>query len=163
MCRGSENSSEIKIIFGTKNISKMTVADRIKFLRGPLTRQEFADRLGVSKATIQNYEMRGMLPKGEVLKKIAREFDVSVDWLLGTEDFGRNKKNDMTIHDAPGLWGRTKRDTIDGKVFEITEFTPHKETKNEKDMEGLGSAIEKLIHILNSGNPVLIHAIISNH
>jgi transcriptional regulator with XRE-family HTH domain len=47
-----------------------------------LSRQELARRLGVAVSTLQNYEEGGD-PKGSVLYRVAKEFDISVDWLLG--------------------------------------------------------------------------------
>ena len=42
--------------------------------------------LGLNKSSMLNWEKRGNIPDGETLLKIARYFDVSVDYLLGNQD-----------------------------------------------------------------------------
>ena len=58
--------------------------DRIKKLRRhlDLTQQEFADRIGVKRNTIANYEIGRNIPIDSVLELIVREFGVSKNWLL---------------------------------------------------------------------------------
>jgi transcriptional regulator with XRE-family HTH domain len=46
-----------------------------------LKRYEFAERLGITKASAGNYE-RGQMPRADVLDRIARIGDISVEWLL---------------------------------------------------------------------------------
>lgn len=58
--------------------------ERIKKLRRSLdlTQQEFADRIGVKRNTIANYEIGRNEPIDSVLELIVREFGVSKQWLL---------------------------------------------------------------------------------
>ena len=46
-----------------------------------LSQEDFAQRIGLSKGTVQNIE-RGSLPKGDNILAICTEFNVSADWLL---------------------------------------------------------------------------------
>ena len=57
--------------------------ERIKKLRKhlDLTQQEFADRIGVKRNTIANYEIGRNVPIDSVLSLIVREFNVSEAWL----------------------------------------------------------------------------------
>lgn len=57
--------------------------ERIKKLRRhlDLTQQEFADRIGVKRNTIANYEIGRNVPIDSVLALIVREFHVSEEWL----------------------------------------------------------------------------------
>lgn len=57
--------------------------ERIKKLRKhlDLTQQEFADRIGVKRNTIANYEIGRNVPIDSVLSLIVREFHVSEAWL----------------------------------------------------------------------------------
>lgn len=61
--------------------------NKIKELRikAGLTQQELADRLWVTKATISYYEQSQRTPSPEMLIKLAREFHVTTDSLLGLE------------------------------------------------------------------------------
>ena len=64
--------------------------ERIKKLRRTLdlTQQEFADRIGVKRGTIANYEIARNEPTDSIVSLICREFNVSEKWL-------RNGEGDM--------------------------------------------------------------------
>ena len=57
--------------------------DRIKKLRKTLdlTQQEFAEKLGIKRNTIAQYEIGRNIPIDAVIKSICREFGVSEKWL----------------------------------------------------------------------------------
>lgn len=57
--------------------------ERIRKLRRilDLTQQEFADRLGIKRNTIANYESGRNEPIDAVISLICREFDVDEEWL----------------------------------------------------------------------------------
>ncbi len=60
---------------------------RIRELRGfYMKQQEFAERIGISQNYVSDME-RGKVEIGaEILLRIAREFDKSIEWLLTGED-----------------------------------------------------------------------------
>lgn len=59
-------------------------ADRLKYLRKSreLNQVQLAQRLGVAKQSISNWENDNIAPSVEMLVKIADFFDVRVDYLL---------------------------------------------------------------------------------
>ena len=63
------------------NIS--TVGARLKSIRTTLkiTQQEFADRIGVSRGALANYEVNRNEPIDAVITLICREFNVNEEWL----------------------------------------------------------------------------------
>ena len=66
---------------------KETIFDRIstivaKFGNGKNT--VFASLIGVSEANVRNYK-NGVMPKADFLEKIARSFDININWLLTGE------------------------------------------------------------------------------
>ena len=65
----------------------MEFGDKVKKLRMDrgLTQSAFSERMGVRKSIISAYESQMRMPSLEMLVKIALEFSVSVDWLLGVE------------------------------------------------------------------------------
>jgi len=65
----------------------LIVGRRIRHLRGfDMTQAELARRIGISQAYLSSIE-RGKFEVGaEILLKIAREFDKSMEWLLTGED-----------------------------------------------------------------------------
>ena len=68
----------------------MSVGSRIKELRNSLdlTQQKFADRLGIQRGAIANYELERNVPIDAVISLICREFNVREAWL-------RDGKGDM--------------------------------------------------------------------
>lgn len=65
----------------------MTFGSKLKKLRQEfqMTQLQLADRLRLSKANISKYESDLVQPSHETLLEIAKLFDVSLDYLLGTE------------------------------------------------------------------------------
>lgn len=61
----------------------MSVGSRIKELRKSqnLTQQAFADRLGIQRGAIANYELERNVPIDAVISLICREFHVREAWL----------------------------------------------------------------------------------
>lgn len=57
--------------------------ERIKELRLVLnmTQESFAQRLGVKRNTIGNYETGNRIPSNQIIFSICREFNVNEDWL----------------------------------------------------------------------------------
>lgn len=77
-------------------------AERLKLLRQSkeMNQVQFADRLGVTKQSVSNWENDNIMPSIEMLVKIADFFNVSTDYLLG-----RNKPEPEGIKllDVTGL------------------------------------------------------------
>ena len=61
--------------------------ERIRNLRidSQITMDELAKVLGVSKSRINMWENAGTVPKEDILVKISKYFNVSIDYLLGNE------------------------------------------------------------------------------
>lgn len=77
-------------------MTKSTFQERIKNLRNEkkLTMDELARELGVTKSRVNMWENAGSVPREDVLIKISKFFDVSVDYLLGNEKMeGKNYEN----------------------------------------------------------------------
>lgn len=71
--------------------------DRIKNLRRTLnlTQQEFADKIGVKRNTIGQYEIGRNKPIDSIINLICREFNVNEEWL-------RTGKGEMFLPEANG-------------------------------------------------------------
>lgn len=69
--------------------------NRIKSLREELnmTQQELADKIGGAKSTIAMYEKGDRKPSLEVLIKLSKLFDCSMDYLMGRSDYKTNKES----------------------------------------------------------------------
>lgn len=86
------------------------MGDRLKMLRKKLglTQQEFADRLGIKRNAVTNYEVGRNDPADMVVSLICREFSVSEKWLrTGEGDMFIQKRRKEQIaeyfHDLQGL------------------------------------------------------------
>ena len=77
---------------------------QIKYLRRSraLSQVQLADKLGVKKQSISNWENDNIRPSVEMLEKIADFFDVSTDYLLGREEKGKGLGGINTL-DVTGL------------------------------------------------------------
>ena len=86
--------------------------ERIKKLRKALdlTQQEFADKIGMKRNTIANYETDRNEPSNSVVSLICREFDVSEAWL-------RTGEGEMFVD-------RTRNDELDAFVNELMKEQP---------------------------------------
>lgn len=62
--------------------------ERIRELRiaAGISQVELAEKLGVSKQSVSNWENDNIQPSIEMLVKIARTFNVSTDFLLGEDN-----------------------------------------------------------------------------
>jgi transcriptional regulator with XRE-family HTH domain len=60
----------------------MSIGQRIKQVRGDLSKTEFSKRIGISQASLSNYETKNKTPKGDVIQRICKEFGVDLQWLL---------------------------------------------------------------------------------
>lgn len=75
----------------------MSLQNRIKLLREEkdLTQKELAAYLQVDRATISGYETKGKQPDVEKLTKIAKIFEVSLDYLINGVEI--NDQFDITV------------------------------------------------------------------
>jgi transcriptional regulator with XRE-family HTH domain len=75
-------------------VISMDIGKKIKTLRlsKPLTQNELANILGVSKSTMSNYERNISTPDPDILLKLATYFDVTVDYLFNEK---QDKSKDL--------------------------------------------------------------------
>jgi len=113
---------------------------------GKLTQSETADRIGVTTRTYQNYEKGGLYPKkSDVYGKMAALFNVTVDYLLSTEDRyiieafekgGSRRKKDIQalIADVGGLFagGELSDDDKDKVMRTINDLYWQAKENNKK-------------------------------
>lgn len=71
--------------FLCENNDSAEFKDRLKWLRTKfnISQETFAEYLGVKRSTVAGYEMGNSEPSYEILRKIARYFNVTTDYLLG--------------------------------------------------------------------------------
>lgn len=84
--------------FVTLDLHAMSFGQRLIALRRErgLTQQGFADATGIHVQQIKRYEAGSSQPSAEALKKIAKCFGVTTDWLL-FEDTERGPDEDLRL------------------------------------------------------------------
>lgn len=59
---------------------------KIERVKAGLSQEELANKIGITRRTVINYETKNMYPGGEIIGKISEVFSVSADYLLGDND-----------------------------------------------------------------------------
>jgi len=69
-------------------IALVDFGNRLKALRKAkdISQEQLAKRMGITKSMISAYELSMRMPSYQVLLKIARFFNVTIDYLLGLSD-----------------------------------------------------------------------------
>lgn len=65
-----------------------------------LNQKQFAERLGLQKSTVSNWENNNTLPSVEMMLNVANFFHVSLDYLMGRDEYLSDGTN---LLDATGL------------------------------------------------------------
>ena len=65
-----------------------TIADRLKNLRekSGLTQSDIARSFGISRSSVNSWEMGLSVPSTQYIVELAKKFEVSTDYLLGLEE-----------------------------------------------------------------------------
>ena len=94
--------------------------ERIKKLRKALglTQQEFAERLGIKRNTVANYETDRNTPIDAVISLICREFDVNEEWLrTGEGDMIQQHTRDKELGRFCGKILKNENDTFKKRLM----------------------------------------------
>lgn len=140
----------------------MTLSGRIKTVRGSLSQEAFAEKISASQSAVTAWERgEGQFPKGDMLHKIREVFGVNINWLLTGEGAPYDKKETPKgeIRETKELWAKTEHREIAG---EPRTFQVYGEGSPDQPTAGLGQAVDMLATVLQSGDQVYIHALMSN-
>lgn len=111
--------------------------NRLKELRieKSLTQAQLAKFLNISPSSIGMYEKNRRIPDTETLKRFAKYFNVSVDYLIGksnikesAEDILKDKNNTIALHNANGI----DEELPDEAKKEIENFIEYVKQKYKK-------------------------------
>lgn len=81
---------------GTESPMK-TLGSRIRFVRGALSQEIFAAKLGISKGSLGGYERDENLPNSDIILKICQETNVSAEWLLQGGEGGQKSVDESAL------------------------------------------------------------------
>ena len=118
-----------------------SLASRIKELRtaAKMSQQELADILGMKRENISNYE-RGTITNvpSEVLDKLATQFEVSIDYLLGRTDVTDKSDDDeeyadllMMFRKGEEVVGEDKKEQYKAQVKNLMSYIAQSMNEDE--------------------------------
>lgn len=91
------------------------IGERLKQIRieRKITQDEIWERTGIPKSSLSRYENNETDPSIETVKKLAKYFDVSIDWLTGVSDIRKVIEfNAEDVEEALQLLRKLKEDDI---------------------------------------------------
>jgi transcriptional regulator with XRE-family HTH domain len=83
--------------------NKSIFAERFNNLRGDLSQADFAEKIGISRASVGAYENGERIPDVTILQKICKACNVASDWLIGLSEVRCPDADIITIHNKTGL------------------------------------------------------------
>ncbi len=116
--------------------------ERLKQLRKALhlTQQEMADRLGIKRGTIANYEIGRNQPIDAVITLICKEFGVNEVWLRtgegGEENMFTKVSDDDHFSLSMGKLSATDNKLLQNALITLSELDPDKLKIIEEFMKG---------------------------
>lgn len=121
------------------------MGDRLKQLRKALnlTQQEFADRLGIKRNTVAQYEIGRNEPIDAVIISICREFNVNEEWLRTREgEMFLPVEQDIDIEKLARLLAR-EEDSSFKKQF-VSMFVSKLESLSDEQWEDFERFVKQL-------------------
>ena len=93
--RGTDESAKTYEIFASRLNKELT--------ERKLNQEEFARKIDISVGALSNYRNGKNIPMGDIIVKIANEFNCSTDYLLGLTDLKSVDSDFKAIHEITGL------------------------------------------------------------
>ncbi len=86
------------------------IAERIKFLREQksYTQTELAKKLGITRSSVNSWEMGISVPSTQYIVELSNIFSVSTDYLLGVEKTSSIDLNGLTENDIEMVYKLTE-------------------------------------------------------
>ena len=125
----------------------MTIGERIRKVRGPISQKEFARRIGATQSAVQTWESHKSIPAADVLENILGAFPGwNGHWLAsgkGDERIGGVKHQPQT-EDGEGLYGRTKHHKYGDNQVAVTLYEPEAEKSEDFKLMDVAPAPDRV-------------------
>lgn len=95
-----------------------------------LTQEELAKKINTSRSNIANYENDKNMPSIDVLEKLSKLFNCSMDYLLGKSDVKNYDKDEQEFHYA---YHKEMEGLTDEEIADALRFYKEMKKKIEKD------------------------------
>lgn len=99
-----------------------------------LTQDELAKKIETSRSNIANYENDKNMPSVDILEKLAKLFNVTIDYLLGKSDIRNPEKADLDKLQI-GLSAKDYSNITDEQIKQIEDFAKFVLKDNKKKDE----------------------------
>ncbi len=93
--RGTDENAKTYEIFASRLNKELT--------ERKINQEEFAKKIDISVGSLSNYRNGKNIPTGDIIVKIANEFNCSTDYLLGLTDLKSMDSDFKAIHEITGL------------------------------------------------------------
>jgi len=111
-----------------------TVGERLREIRGDMSREEFVPYVGVSKSTLARYERGSRSPDAEFIGLLLENFGINPVWFIYGTDQKYLSSNRLT-HEGHSPGKPTKLPSIDHELLrEIIEGVEESLTSNELEL-----------------------------
>lgn len=104
-----------------------SVGARLRHLRGESTQQEFADRLGLTRSALANYENGRTKPKPSLLREISRKLGISEDFLLSGQV--RNEYELNRVVTGRGMLNESRSTQVEEAILRLLRAMPSEVVK----------------------------------
>lgn len=138
-----------------------SVGKRIRFLRGDLSQAAFAERVGVSRAALANYETGRTAPKASIIEAISEASGVSTEFLASGKvndveqlavslGMGSNTADQLTADEwaVIRILAVSKKETIQKVIRELIEgFKNDEDAKKLADLTTIEIDLTQLLTV----------------
>jgi transcriptional regulator with XRE-family HTH domain len=114
-----------------------SLGERIAHIRGELTQQDFAERLGVSRNTLVRYEKNKRLPSSDFLQLLISDYGADPQWLL----MGGEAPKGLNSREAALVANYRASDEDDQRILERTGASFAKSCVEGQNQEDLKTAV----------------------
>ena len=103
-----------------------------------LTQEELAKKIDTSRSNIANYENNKNMPSVDILDKLSKMFNVSIDYLLGKSDIRNpeeidNSKINVAFSSGYDGLNETNQNIINATIAGLLAKQKEEENKNKKE------------------------------
>jgi transcriptional regulator with XRE-family HTH domain len=93
------------------------IGERIRSLRGPESRPNFASRFGISVATLVRYEHGETSPNADFIMKLCENYGVTPDWLIYGNSAKETENAEVQRTSVAGVTDESKKDIDISKLI----------------------------------------------
>ncbi len=119
------------------------IGDRLKKVRGKMSQEEAANKIGISRARLSHYETGRSEPDSEILGRLAKFYNVTTDYLITGKTRSDNEGSTMKEKDEKDIAKRMEEIKKDLSNQDGLMFSG--EPLSDEAIESLMEAMEHMV------------------